>query len=74
MMNIFWKVLKIKPALTVYAPIVFNFYCLVMENIKENFLLASMKLLTNFEILPVTLFKLLVAACRKLPVILKIVP
>jgi hypothetical protein len=38
-MNNFFKVLKIKSVLSVYAPMVFRiFCCLVMENIKDEIL------------------------------------
>ncbi len=63
-------VLIIKAVLSVYAPIVFKFFCcLVMEKIKDK-VLACLYENTNCENPFKNLFKLLVAASRKLPLIL----
>jgi hypothetical protein len=49
-MNNFLKVLKIKSVLSVKAPIVFKFFgCLVVENLRIIFWLASIKTLVNCE-------------------------
>ena len=71
-MNNFFKGLKIKSVLSVYAPIVFKFFCyLVMEKLKDTILACCMKtLILIVKILPVTLIKLLVAAYRNPPMIL----
>jgi hypothetical protein len=73
-MNIFLKILKIKsvPVFSVYALMVFNFCCLVKEKLKDMVLacFCEKKTYELWKILSVTLFKMLVAAFRKQPVIL----
>jgi hypothetical protein len=65
----FLKVLKIKYVLSVHAVIVLKILCcLVMEKIKDKVLACFYE--NTVKPLPVTLFKLLVAAYRKPSVIL----
>jgi hypothetical protein len=76
-MNNFFKVLKINSVLSVLAPMVFKLFFLLPccgENRSRRFGLASMKhllFLLILKILTETPFKMVVAALRKPPVILK---
>jgi hypothetical protein len=67
--KLFWKVLKIKSVFSVHASMVFKlFCCLVMEKIEAKVLACF--LMKTF-ILTETFFKMVVAALRKPPLILK---
>ncbi len=73
--TIFLIAYKIKSVLSVYALGVFKFFLsLLLRKSNAKFLLASLKTLTNFKSLPVTLFKELVAAFRNPPVAVKLAP